>query len=55
MQDFITTAHFVIGPNALQAAYVTVPDLRTAKMSFGLSVDLDWKDGLEFNKVVLGK
>ena len=55
MEDFITEANFVIGPYALQAAYVTVPDLRTAKMSFGLSVDLSWASGLVFNDVVLGK
>lgn len=55
MQDFVTKANFVIGREALQAAYVTVPDLRTAKMSFGLSVDLSWANGLVFNDVVLGK
>lgn len=55
MQDFTTEANFVIGQNALQAAYVTVPDLRTAKMSFGLSVDLNWSTGLKFNNIPLGK
>lgn len=48
MQNFITTANVTIGVDALKSAYVTVPDLRSATMSFGLSVDLAWKTGLSF-------
>ncbi len=54
MQDFMTTAHFVIGANSLQSAYSTVPDLRSSQISLGLSVDLKWETGLVFNDVVLG-
>ncbi|MBR7026018.1 MAG: hypothetical protein IKI13_00365 [Bacteroidales bacterium] len=47
MQDFVTTANFTI--TSLKGAYSTVPDLRSAEMNFGLSVDLDWKAGLSFD------
>ena len=53
MQDFMTEATFVIDENSLKHAYVTVPDLRSSKMSFGLSVDLNWSKGLEFDDIVL--
>ncbi|MBR6423418.1 MAG: hypothetical protein IKS47_01880 [Bacteroidales bacterium] len=49
MQSFITTANITIGKDALKSAYVTVPDLRSATLSFGLSVDLNWKMGLSFD------
>ena len=49
MQSFITTANITIGKDALKSAYVTVPDLRSATLSFGLSVDLNWKIGLSFD------
>lgn len=32
----------------LQNAYVTIPDLRSSQLSFGLSVDLEWRPGMEF-------
>lgn len=51
MQDFVTSAHFVIDETSLQKAYVTVPDLRSSKLSFGLSVDLTWNQGLVFSNV----
>ena len=54
MQDFMTTAHFVIGANSLQKAYSTVPDLRSTQISLGLSVDLKWESGLVFNDIILG-
>ena len=53
IQDYKTTAHFRLGPNALKHAYVTVPDLRSSQMSLGLSVDLQWRQGYTYN-VVLG-
>ena len=55
MQRHTTVANFVINSKSLQAAFVTVPDLRSAKMSFGLSVDLGWRAGLTFEDVPLGK
>ena len=48
MQDFITVAKLKIGENSLKAAYATVPDLRAAEMTFGLSVDLEWRAGAQF-------
>lgn len=47
IQDFSTIANFTI--NSLKNAYVTIPDLRTTKMSLGLSVSLKWEAGLTFN------
>ena len=49
IQNFTTTANFKIGANSLKNAYVTLPDLRSSQMSLGLSVDLSWQPGLEFN------
>lgn len=54
IQDFMTTANFVIGPTSLQHALVAVPDLRAGQISLGLSVDLSWQTGLSFNDIVLG-
>ncbi len=54
MQDFMTTAHFVIGATSLQKAYSTVPDLRSTQISLGLSVDLKWETGLVFDDIILG-
>ncbi|MBR1652522.1 MAG: hypothetical protein IJ692_03935 [Alloprevotella sp.] len=54
MQDFMTSANFVIGVNSLKYAYVTVPDLRSTQISLGLSVDLKWQTGLVFDNVILG-
>ena len=53
VQDYMTTANFKITNDAttksLQNAYVTIPDLRSSQLSFGLSVDLDWRPGLTFD------
>ena len=49
VQNFTTKANFKIGVNSLKNAYVTLPDLRSSQMSLGLSVDLSWEQGLEFN------
>lgn len=43
-KDYVTTANVTI--NSLQKAYNCVPDLRTPKLELGLSVDLDWKEGV---------
>lgn len=48
VQDFMTTATFKIGATSLQKAFVTVPDLRSSQTSLGLSVDLKWQTGLDF-------
>ena len=53
MQDYVTTAKFKFSPTSLQHAYVTMPDLRVGQVSLGLSVDLTWEDGMEF-EVVMG-
>lgn len=55
MQDYLTSATFVIGENSLQHALVSVPDLRSGQISLGLSVDLNWRTGLVFNDVILGE
>ena len=55
VQDYMTTANFKFTADAtnhtssLQDAYVTIPDLRSSQLSFGLSVDLDWRQGLTFD------
>lgn len=53
IQDCMTKATFVIGHNSLKNAYVTVPDLRSSKLSFGLSVDLSWGNGIDFGEIPL--
>ena len=52
IQDFMTTANFKIGATSLQKAFVTVPDLRSSQTSLGLSVDLQWQTGLNFEAVL---
>ena len=52
IRDAATTATFTIGKDALQRAYSTIPDLRSTQMYFGLSVDLEWKAGLNFNVII---
>ena len=49
IQDFVTKAVFNIGETSLQKAYVTIPNLASTQMSLGLSVDLSWTDGYEYN------
>ena len=55
IQDYMTTANFVIGEKSLQHALVAVPDLRSGQISLGLSVDLKWQTGLTFDNVILGE
>jgi len=49
IQDFMTKVTFRIGQTSLHNAYVTTPDLRTTQMSLGLSVDLSWESGYEYD------
>ena len=55
IQDYMTTVNFKLNANSLKHAYVTVPDLRSAQVSLGLSVDMKWETGLTFSNVVLGQ
>ena len=48
-QDVETIVNFTVGTNSLKKAYNTIPDLRSAKMELGLSVDLTWQAGLTFD------
>ena len=54
IQDFLTKAVFKLSQDSLKSAYLTVPDLRSSTMSLGLSVDLNWETGLNFDDVPLG-
>jgi len=53
IQDYLTTATFKIGAESLKNAFITVPDLRSTQTSLGLSVDLNWREGLNFESVNL--
>ena len=55
IQDYMTKATFVIGSESLQHALVAVPDLRSGQISLGLSVDLNWRTGINFGDVILGQ
>ncbi len=48
MQDYMTTATLTLKKDALQHAYVTVPDLRASQVSLGVSIDVKWETGLDF-------
>ena len=54
IQDHKTMVNFKIGKNSLKYAYLTVPDLRSSSVTLGLSVDMSWSNGLEFDNVVIG-
>lgn len=47
MKDYTTTANLTI--KNLSNAYNTIPDLRSSELSLGLTVNLDWNTGLNFN------
>lgn len=47
LRDYETSATLTI--TSLQNAYNTIPDLRSTKMQLGLSVDLTWTPGLQFD------
>lgn len=46
LQDYLTKAKFKV--TSLKNAYNIIPDLRSPKLEFGLSVDLTWKTGMNF-------
>lgn len=55
-QDYFTTATLTVNANSggksgkgIAAAYNVLPDLRTPKLSLGMSVNLEWQKGLTFN------
>ena len=62
IQDRITKARFTInageanvaGSGSLAKAYSTIPDLRMTNQELGLSVNLQWEDGLTFKDHPLG-
>lgn len=47
MSDYQTTLNLNI--KSLKSAYNTIPDLRSTKLQFGMSVDLTWEKGLKFD------
>lgn len=49
IQDFVTTVTFTLGEYSLQHAYYSTPDLRASQMSLGLSVDLQWTPGVNYD------
>ena len=49
-QDYITKAQLTIGATSLKSAYNVIPDLRSPKLEFGLSVNLEWQDGITFEQ-----
>lgn len=48
MQDYVTTVKMNFTPTSLSHAYVTMPDLRAGQVSLGLSVDVKWESGYDF-------
>ena len=50
MQDFATKLKLTIGKNSLASAYNVVPDLRASELEFGLSVNLEWQEGITFEQ-----
>lgn len=50
LQDYLTTAKFTV--TSLKNAYNIIPDLRSPKLEFGLSVDLTWKTGMNYEVTV---
>ena len=54
IQDFVTSATFTFGEHSLASADLTVPDLRASSLTLGLSVDLNWQNGLVYDDVPLG-
>lgn len=49
VQDYKTIANLTLKDDALKRAYSAIPDLRATEVLFGLSVDLKWESGLQFN------
>ncbi len=48
VQDHVTKVVFTLDDKCLSKSYVGVPDLRSADLELGLSVDLKWQRGMEF-------
>jgi len=48
-QDYKTTANITLSKDCLKSAYSTIPDLISTETVFGLSVDLTWEPGLNFD------
>lgn len=48
VQDHVTKVVFTLSDTSLPKAYVGVPDLRSSDLELGLSVDLEWRKGMEF-------
>ena len=48
VQDIKTGVTFTFGSDALSHAYLSIPDLRSAKISLGMAVDLNWTSGLTY-------
>lgn len=46
LQDYLTKAKFTV--KSLENAYNIIPDLRSPKLEFGLSVNLTWETGMNF-------
>lgn len=58
-QDFVTTVDLTIGLNdsgshdkGLGAAYNVLPDLRSTELELGMSVNLEWQNGLIFDPTI---
>lgn len=49
IQDHKTVVNFKLGETSLKSAYLTVPDLRSSSVTLGLSVDMKWETGLNFD------
>lgn len=47
MSDYKTT--LILNITSLKSAYNTIPDLRSTKLQLGLSVDLEWQAGIQFD------
>ncbi|MBQ9677602.1 MAG: hypothetical protein IJV44_05640 [Prevotella sp.] len=54
MQDYMTSANFVIGEHSLKHALLTVPDLRYSALTLGMTVNIEWSTGIDFGNVILG-
>ena len=52
MKDCETQVNLKI--SSLENAYMTIPDLRSTELAFGMAVDLSWTPGLVFEDVELG-
>ena len=48
VQDIKTGVTFRFNSDALSHAYIAIPDLRSAKISMGMNVDLTWTSGLTY-------